>query len=111
MESGKCHHDVRYPLAAALVLLICHGCANTPSRQAATLKEATARDVARCALISTVVGKSLMGGAAATSANNAIVDAKEQAAGLGANTVVLEKMDGGDTYAPATATLKAYRCN
>jgi hypothetical protein len=102
---------VKSLLAAALVLVICQGCATTPSRQAATLKEATARDVTRCALISTIVGKSLMGGAVATSANNAIVDAKEQAAGLGANAVVLEKVDSGGAYAPATATLKAYRCN
>ena len=46
-----------------------------------------------------------------TSAANALIDAKEQAAGLGANVVVIQRVDGGSMYTPATATVKAYRCN
>ena len=102
---------VNRPLTAFLVLLVCQGCANTPSRQAAAVKEVDARAVANCALISTIHGKSLLGGAASTSAANAVVDVKEQAAGLGANVVVMQRVDSGDMYSPASATAKAYKCN
>jgi hypothetical protein len=102
---------VKRPLTAFLVLLVCQGCANTPSRQAAAVKEVDARAVANCALISTIHGKSLLGGAASTSAANAVVDVKEQAAGLGANVVVMQRVDTGDMYTPASATAKAYKCN
>jgi len=102
---------VNKPLTAFIVLLVCHGCANTPSRQAAAIKEMDARAVANCALISTIHGKSLLGGAASTSAANAVVDVKEQAAGLGANVIVMQRVDNGDMYTPASATAKAYKCN
>jgi transposase len=36
---------------------------------------------------------------------------KEQAAGLGANTVVLQSVDPGGMYTPGVATGKAYKCN
>jgi hypothetical protein len=102
---------VNKPLTAFIVLLVCHGCANTPSRQAAAVREMDARAVANCALISTIYGKSLLGGATSNSAANAVVDVKEQAAGLGANVVVMQRMDSGDMYTPASAIAKAYRCN
>jgi Domain of unknown function (DUF4156) len=108
-QKGICR--VKQFITAVAVLLMCQGCANTPSRQAAAVKEMDARAVASCALISTIHGKSLLGGAASNSAVNAIVDVKEQAAGLGANVVVLQSVDSGNMYTPATATAKAYKCN
>ena len=67
-------------------LLLCQGCATNPSTQAAAIKEVTARQVMNCTLISTITGKSLIGGVGATSASNALIDVKEQASGLGAWT-------------------------
>jgi hypothetical protein len=106
---GNC--KVNMLLRTVAALLICQGCANTPSRQAAAVREMDTRAVANCALISTIHGKSLLGGAATNSATNALVDVKEQAAGLGANVVVMQNVDNGSMYVPATATGKAYRCN
>jgi hypothetical protein len=100
----------RLSVTVALVLL-CQGCANVPSSQAAAVREADAKQVTQCALISTIRGKSLLGGGVAASAANALIDAKEQAAGLGANVVVVQSVDGGSMYTPASATVKAYRCN
>jgi hypothetical protein len=97
--------------ATVALVLLCQGCANVPSSQAAAVKEVDATQVAKCALISTIRGKSLLSGGVATSAANALVDAKEQAAGLGANVIVIQRVDAGSTYAPASATVKAYRCN
>jgi hypothetical protein len=96
---------------SVMLVLLCQGCANTPSSQAAAVRELDATMVTKCALISTIRGKSLLGGGVSTSATNALVDAKEQAAGLGANVVVVQSVDGGSMYAPASATVKAYRCN
>lgn len=98
-------------LPAFIAVLACQGCATAPSYQAAAIKEADARQVAKCTLISTVVGRSLIGGVGSTGATNAITDAKEQASGLGATHVVLLSVDSGSIYATATATARAYRCN
>ena len=98
-------------LPVFIVLLVCQGCASTPSHQAAAVKEADARQVAKCTLISTIVGKSLIGGVGSTGATNAIVDAKEQASGLGATHVVILSVDSGSMYSTGTATAKAYKCN
>ena len=97
--------------AAAILALLCQGCVNNPSTQAAAVREADASQVGKCALISNITGKSLLAGGVATSGANALIDAKEQAAGLGANVVVVQGVDGGSMYAPATARVKAYRCN
>jgi hypothetical protein len=70
-----------------------------------------AKDVSRCALISNVRGKSLLTGGTSTNAANALVDAKEQAAGLGANVIVIQNVDPGTAYTTALAAVKAYRCN
>ena len=98
-------------LATAALVLLCQGCANNPSTQAAAVREVDGAQVGKCALISNITGKSLLAGGVATSAANAMIDAKEQAAGLGANVVVIQSVDGGSMYAPATARVKAYRCN
>jgi len=98
-------------LATAALVLLCQGCANMPSTQAAAVREVDATQVGKCALISNITGKSLLAGGVATSASNAMTDAKEQAAGLGANVVVVQGVDGGSMYTPATAKVKAYRCN
>jgi hypothetical protein len=97
--------------ALAVLALLVAGCANNPSTQAAAVREVDATQVGKCALISNITGKSLLAGGVATSAVNAMTDAKEQAAGLGANVVVIQSLDGGSMYAPATAKVKAYRCN
>ena len=98
-------------LIAAAVSFVCVGCTSTPSRHAAAVKEADARQVSNCTLISSIAGKSLIGGVGETGATNAIVDAKEQAAGLGANVIVIQQVDPGSMYATGTATAKAYKCN
>jgi len=98
-------------IAAVALMVLCQGCATPPSRYAAAIKEVDARQVANCTLISTVVGKCLIGGGSSIAAENAVVDAKEQASGLGATHVVIQSVDGGSMVAPATATAKAYRCN
>jgi hypothetical protein len=103
--------DMDRLLATAALVLLCQACANTPSTQAASVREVDASQVGKCALISNITGKSLLAGGVATSASNAMTDAKEQAAGLGANVVVIQGVDGGSMYAPATARVKAYRCN
>jgi hypothetical protein len=97
-------------LTFVAVLVIGQGCANTPSRYAAAVKEVDPRQVAHCTLISTITGRSLIGGGS-VGATNAIVDVKEQASGLGATHVVMQSTDDGSMYSPATATAKAYRCN
>ena len=97
--------------AIAALSLFGQGCANIPSTQAAAVREMDASQVGKCALISNITGKSLLAGGAATSPVNAMTDAKEQAAGLGANVVVVQSVDGGSMYTPATARVKAYRCN
>ena len=100
----------RLPWAIA-GLLLCQGCATNPSTQAAAIKEVAARQVTNCTLISTISGKSLIGGVSATSAANALVDAKEQASGLGATHIVVQGVDEGTMYTPGTARVKAYKCN
>ena len=93
------------------IFLLCQGCAAPPSRYAATVKEVDAKQVDGCALLSTVPGRSLMVGVGSVGVTNAINDARDNAAGLGANRIVVESVDSGNAYTPATATVKAYRCN
>ena len=92
-------------------LLLCQGCATNPSTQEAAIKEVTARQVMNCTLISTITGKSLIGGVGATSASNALIDVKEQASGLGATHIVVQSVDEGSMSTPGVARAKAYRCN
>jgi hypothetical protein len=98
-------------LVAVVALLVCQGCAAPQSRYAATVKEVDAREVANCALLSTVLGRSLMVGVGSIGVTNAINDAKDNAAGLGANRIVVVSTDSGNAYTPGTATVKAYKCN
>ena len=90
---------------------MCQGCASNPSTQAAAIKEVAARQVTNCTLISTITGKSLIGGMGATGATNALVDAREQASGLGATHIVVQSVDEGSMSAPGIAKVKAYKCN
>ena len=92
-------------------LLLCQRCATNPSTQAAAIKEVTARQVMNCTLISTITGKSLIGGVGATSASNALIDVKEQASGLGATHIVVQSVDEGSMSTPGIARAKAFRCN
>ena len=92
-------------------LVLCQGCATNPSTQAAAIKEVTARQVTNCTLISTITGKSLIGGVGATSASNALIDVKEQASGLGATHIVVQSVDEGSMPTPGIAKAKAYKCN
>ena len=98
-------------LTAATALLLCQGCVTNPSTQAAAIKEVAARQVTNCTLISTITGRSLIGGVGPAGATSALVDAKDQASGLGATHVVVQSMDEGSMSTPGTAKVKAYRCN
>jgi len=62
-------------------------------------------------LISTITGKSLIGGVGATSASNALIDVKEQASGLGATHIVVQSVDEGSMSTPGVARARAYKCN
>ena len=98
-------------LSAIAGLLLCQGCATNPSTQAAAIKEVAARQVTNCTLISTITGRSLIGGMGATGATNALIDAREQASGLGATHIVVQSVDEGNMSTPGTARVKAYKCN
>jgi len=102
---------VKWQIAAAIVLLMCQACAAPPSRYAASVIEVDAKQVQGCALLSAVVGRSLMVGAGSIGVPNAINDARDNAAGLGANRIVIDKVDSGNVYTAATVTAKAYKCN
>jgi hypothetical protein len=103
--------DRRAFVGTAAALLLIQACSSVPSRHAAAIKEVDANQVANCTLISTIVGRSLIGGVGTTGATNAIVDAKEQASGLSATHVVIVSADSGTMYSSGTATAKAYKCN
>jgi phosphoheptose isomerase len=109
IAAGETDVDGRMLIVAAL--LLCQACANTPSRHAAAVREADARQVTNCTLLSSITGRSLFGGVGTTGSANAIVDAKEQASGLGGNVIVLQGVDDGSMTVPATAAARAYRCN
>ena len=98
-------------LSAIAGLLLCQACATNPSPHAAAIKEVAARQVTNCTLISTITGKSVMGGMGATGATNALIDAKEQASGLGATHIVVQSVDEGSMSTPGIARVKAYKCN
>jgi len=84
------------------------GCATSPSRDAAKVKEADERMVASCQFLGSVQGSSGWGGlAASTGTQNARNEAQEQAARLGATHVVWAAAAGG--FAPSAAG-RAYRC-
>ena len=97
--------------ALVVMMLFCGACAAPASRYAATVKEVDAKEVQGCALLSKVLGRSLMVGVGSIGVTNAINDARDNAAGLGANRIVVDSVDAGNAYAPATVTVKAYRCN
>lgn len=98
-------------LTAITALLLCQGCATNPSTHAAEIKEVAARQVTNCTLISTITGKSLIGGVGSMGATNALVDAREQASGLGATHIVVQSVDDGSMSARGTARVRAYKCN
>ena len=86
------------------------GCASAPSQNAARVKEADQNMVAGCELIGTIIGSSLIGGVVTTGGNNAMVDAKEQAASQGATHIVFMSVDSGSQYSTGKATARAYKC-
>ena len=100
--------QVMLTFLAATVLA---SCASTPSNRAANVKEADPGTVSRCQLLGTVIGSSLIGGVVVkTGGTNAMVDAREQAADMGATHIVFMAVDSGNQYSTGKATARAYRC-
>jgi hypothetical protein len=98
----------RWALLGAISL---GGCAATPTPQAAAVAEADQARVATCELLETVLGKSLIGGSVfTTGGTNAMVEARERAAAMGATHIVFGSVDSGSMYSTGSATARAYRC-
>lgn len=94
-------------IGAALIA----SCAATPSITASGVKEADLKMIESCQFVGTVFGNSMLGVAvASTSASNAVVDAKEKAAALGATHIVIETMKSADLNGGSQATVRAYKC-
>ena len=98
-----------YVLAVAVLALA--GCSAVASPKAAALIEADDAGVAGCKLLGTVNGGTLFGGAATgLASHNAMVDAREKAARLGATHIVFTSVDGGGYDKTGQASARAYAC-
>lgn len=94
-----------------IAALTAAGCAAKATPRAAALIEADPNGVAGCKLLGTVRGGSMFGGAAAAvAADNAMIDAREKAAKMGATHLVFLSVDGGNSNVGAQATARAYAC-
>lgn len=98
-------------VAALAAIALATACASTATGPAASIIEADDRMVESCRFLGSVTGKSLIGGAAQrTGANNAKVDARKQAARLGATHIVFTAVDGGGWNDTGEAQARAYKC-
>lgn len=93
----------------ALVLLAT-GCASQPSLKAAEVAESDEQGVLGCKFLGSVQGSSVIGGVVTTGAHNASVDAREQAAEMGANRIVFLSVEKGGLMGTGSARARAYRC-
>ena len=97
-------------LLATLATIALTGCTATPTREAASVRDATASMVASCTFLGTIVGHSKLAGMwAATGEANAQTDAREKAAKLGANYIVWRDLNGS-YWATPNVNGDAYRC-
>ena len=110
---------MRSPGLAAIVpaLLACAltACGSSPSAPSATARGVRDGDPSvlnrECKLLGTVNGRSLFGGADEARVQNAMNDAREKAAALGATHVVFIEADTKGILSRGNAAARAYRCD
>ena len=100
-------------LIAALVLTACGSSPATPSATARSVQDGDPATINRdCKLLGTVNGRSMFGGAAdETRIQNAMNDAREKAAAMGATHVIFIASDTSGILNTGHAAARAYRCD
>jgi hypothetical protein len=100
--------------ALVLLTLALGGCGSSPATPSATARSIRDGDPATvnrdCKLLGTVNGRSLFGVADDTKTQNAMNDAREKAAALGATHVVFLVTDTSGMLNTGHASARAYRC-
>jgi Domain of unknown function (DUF4156) len=100
-------------IALAVSCLV--GCSSSPSAPSAEARKVSEGDPAvlnrDCKLLGTVNGRSLFGGADEARVQNAMNDAREKAAALGATHVVFLAADTKGILNRGNASARAYRCD
>jgi len=92
-------------------LAACASGASAPSTAARSVREGEPAVLNRdCKLLGTVSGRSLFGGADEARVQNAMNDAREKAAALGATHVVFVEADTKGILSRGNASARAYRC-
>jgi uncharacterized protein DUF4156 len=98
----------------ALAVCCVAGCSSSPSAPSAEARKVSEGDPAvlnrDCKLLGTVSGRSLFGGADEARVQNAMNDAREKAAKLGATHVVFIEADTKGILSRGNAAARAYRC-
>ena len=91
------------------------GCSSSPSTPSSAARSVSEGDPAvlnrDCKLLGTVSGRSLFGGADEARVQNAMNDAREKAAALGATHVVFLAADTKGILNRGNASARAYRCD
>lgn len=97
---------------AALILAACSSPGSTPSAAARGVVDGDPSVLNReCKLLGTVSGRSLFGGAEESRVQNAMIDAREKAAKIGATHVVFIEADTKGILSRGNAQARAYRCD
>ena len=97
---------------AAAWLAACASGGSTPSAAARSVREGEPAVLNRdCKLLGTVSGRSLFGGADEARVQNAMNDAREKAAAMGATHVVFLEADTKGILNRGNASARAYRCD
>ena len=90
-------------------------CSSTPSQRSEAARRVADGDPAvlnrDCKLLGTVSGRSLFGGSDESRVQNAMNDAREKAAALGATHVVFVEADTKGILSRGNAAARAYRCD
>jgi hypothetical protein len=97
----------------ALAVLCLIGCSSSPpSALARKVSEGDPAVLNRdCKLLGTVSGRSLFGGADEARVQNAMNDAREKAAAMGATHVIFLEADTKGILSRGNASARAYRCD
>ena len=97
---------------AALAVVACSSTGSAPSAAARSVTEGEPSILNRdCKLLGTVSGRSLFGGADEARVQNAMNDAREKAAAMGATHIVFLATDTKGILNRGNAQARAYRCD
>jgi len=106
---------MRMPVLVILALSLIAGCSSTPSAPSSVARSVSEGDPAvlnrDCKLLGTVSGRSLFGGAEEARVQNAMNDAREKAAKMGATHIVFLAADTTGILSRGNASARAYRCD